>query len=394
MDVLVEVHSGGGSAYGPEDFAMTVSDFEKKYNKPIAALIKSQAASAAYEMIATMPRIFISGNSAMAGSIGTMITMYDDAAELESLGLKEIVVRATDSFNKNEPYYQALNGDSSLLRTELLDPLNKSFQDIVKKGRRGKLNLKSKENGVPVVLTGKTYIGDDIIKAGLADEKGSRFDAVKWLSKRSKELRVNSSKNKSISQMTGIGNLTADELSTKLDAVSEELKRADKDSDKFKELSGEQKLIQKETEYRQLKANATEKNSESKAQLADLSAELKEAKAKNEGLKASATALEQEKVELNKSIEGMKQSSEKAESAQKELTELQAKFEETEAKAKSYEVFIQKTYGEDEVKAIVSGGGNDTKQPEVKKKAKKPLSAEATFYKNSRDMKQLLKGKK
>jgi len=186
--VVLKIHSPGGSVWGTELLAKFVADFEQKYNKPIVGLIQQQADSAAYWIASQCPYVIVNGNSAEAGCIGTMVTLYDYSGEMELLGIKEIVINATKSFNKNAEVKAALDGNESLMRTNILDPLNEAFLSAVTKGRGSKLNTTDKENGVPLVLTGRTFYGPEIVKQGLADAMGDIEAALNYLDKRSKEL--------------------------------------------------------------------------------------------------------------------------------------------------------------------------------------------------------------
>jgi len=188
--VMLKVHSPGGSVSGTEDFANMVASFEDIYKKPLAAYISNSAYSAGYWIVSGAKKIFISGKTAAAGSIGTMSTIYDDTKMLEDMGVKEIVTRATKSFNKNQAFYDALNGNPETLKKELLDPINEAFLGAVRKGRRGKLNTSKTEDGVPVVLTGKEYIGQEIIDMGLADEMGTTDDVIKYLDAEAKAMKA------------------------------------------------------------------------------------------------------------------------------------------------------------------------------------------------------------
>lgn len=312
--VILEVNSPGGTAQGGDVFAQQLADFESKYQKPIAVVIKSLAASAAYGMIAHAPKIFVSGATAEAGSIGTMATFYDDKDWLEAQGVKEIVVRASESFNKNEPYYQAMQGNPELLKSEILDPLNKAFTSSVKKGRRGKIDLKNivKSNGisVPEALSGKVYFGQAIIDAGLADEMGNRDEAYKYIEQRIKEIKGKST----AKTMKNIQAKTAQELQ----AHKVELEAKLSEDSENEDLKDELLMTAREIEYRELKQKAIEgslEQTEITAELealklqaesfATITAELEALKASNETLTAEKQAIEQQLADLKAANENL-----------------------------------------------------------------------------------------
>lgn len=387
--VLIEVHSGGGSAFGPEDFSNVVAEFEKKYNKPIAALIKNEAASAAYMMIARSPKIFISGQSALAGSIGTMITLYDDEKELESLGIKEIVLRASDSFNKNEEFYQALQGNSKPMIENILNPLNKSFQDIVRKGRRGKLDLKTKTDGVPDVLTGKVYIGQDIIDAGLADAVADRYQAMKWLSNKAKQMKSNSNKSKSIKQMFEFENLSQEDLIAKVESNKKSIDAIEnKESEDFKALQQEQKLLEREVEFRELKQNAQDFESIN-SKVSELEDEIQQLSENNETLQSELNTKNVEIEQLSSKLSDSEDKDSKIDELESNLNLQKETNEKIQSQNIAYKKFISETYGEDKVKAVALANENGD-QPESKKEVDKVLGTKERRIKNMVEIRKAL----
>jgi ClpP class serine protease len=165
---LFHTESPGGTVAGTEDFSIGVRDLKK----PKVNFIELMA-SAAVWVGSGMTENIASGETAMIGSIGTMLSISDWRAAAEKAGAKFHDVRATESKDKNEAYYQILQGNYGPIRSEMLDPLNDVFLSHVKANRAGKLNLK-KEN----VLTGKMYLAKDALEYGLIDSIGSYEYAV------------------------------------------------------------------------------------------------------------------------------------------------------------------------------------------------------------------------
>jgi ClpP class serine protease len=185
--------------FGTEQLASEVANFEAKYGKALAAYIDGQACSAAYWVASQAPKIFLAGSSTEVGCIGTMITLVDDSKMKDTMGVRTVMVRATDSFNKNQAFIDAQSGDVVALQTEILDPLNNAFLAAVKKGRKkaeSPLNTTEMQQGVPVVLTGKTYYGKTAIDIGLADEIATSGidNAIKWVENRTKKMESEAAK--------------------------------------------------------------------------------------------------------------------------------------------------------------------------------------------------------
>jgi ClpP class serine protease len=386
--VILEVNSPGGTAQGGDVFAAQLGEFEAKYQKPVAVIIKSLAASAAYGMIAHAPRIFVSSPTAEAGSIGTMATFYDDKDWLEAQGVKEIVVRASESFNKNEPYYQAMQGNTELLQSEILDPLNKAFTASVKKGRRGKIDLKNvvKNNGitVPEALSGKVYFGQSIIDAGLADEMGNRDEAYKYIDQRIKEIKgKNSAK-----AMNKIQTKSSEELQ----AHKIELEGLLATDSENEDLTAELAMTAREIEYRELKQKAfavdleqmdlQAENAELKLQavaFAEITAELEAIKAEKENLTAEKQAIEQQLAELK--------------AANENLETVAAEIQKLKTENIAYAAFIEQKFNVAPT-AIVEGKTTATETPEVKERTAKILTGKEAKAAASIEAKKKLSGKK
>jgi len=386
--VILEVNSPGGTAQGGDVFAQQLGEFESKYQKPVAVVIKSLAASAAYGMIAHAPKIFVSSPTAEAGSIGTMATFYDDRAWLEAQGVKEIVVRASESFNKNEPYYQAMQGNPELLQSEILDPLNKAFTASVKKGRRGKIDLKNvvKNNGVsvPEALSGKVYFGQSIIDAGLADEMGNRDEAYKYIDQRIKEIKgKNTAK-----AMNKIQAKSSEELQ----AHKIELEAKIAEDSTNEDLAAELSMTAREIEYRELKEKAlafgadqseiVAENAALKLQaenLAAITAELEAIKAEKENLTAEKQEIEQQLADLK--------------AANENLEIVAAEIEKLKTENVAYAAFIEQKFNVAPT-AIVEVKTTATETPEAKERTAQILTGKEAKAAASILAKKKLSGKK
>lgn len=162
--IVLVLDSPGGSVDGTEALAAAI----KATSTPIVSHVDFMAASACYWAASQSDSIVMGGETSMVGSIGTMITVMNTDGFFSKFGISIHKVRATKSVDKNRASDEAKEGKYELIRSELLDPLNQVFLSAVKNGRRGKINLKKED-----VLTGKMYVGQAAIAAGLADEIGT-----------------------------------------------------------------------------------------------------------------------------------------------------------------------------------------------------------------------------
>lgn len=177
--VLFCIDSSGGAVDGTETLANTIYDYRRRYKKPVWVFVDGMAASAAYWIAAGADRIYLSGETASVGSIGTMIEITSFEGAYEQMGVKRVNIYATLSTNKNRAYEEALKGNPEPMRSEFLDKLNAVFLRGVIKGRyaRSIVFEELTPDNIPEQLTGKVYFGSDAIAIGLADRIAT-FDAA------------------------------------------------------------------------------------------------------------------------------------------------------------------------------------------------------------------------
>lgn len=163
------IDSGGGSvsAVGP------YIDFLKEKQKPVLAYC-DLCASAAYWIASNTDYVMAQNDiSSMFGSIGVMATLFNYEKYYEALGIKEHVIYADPSGDKNKEFTNAIKGDYKLIKKLLLNPLAIRFQDMVKSNRKGKL-----DPAVDGLLTGSMFFAKSSISNGLADGIGTMREAI------------------------------------------------------------------------------------------------------------------------------------------------------------------------------------------------------------------------
>lgn len=161
--VIIVADSPGGTVDGTMDLAAQVKKFKQTYNKPILTFVDGLMASAMYWIGSGADEIIANNETATIGSIGTMLSFADVQPMWEKEGVKFHYITADASVDKNKDFQEARKGNYGLVK-EKLNAINDVFLSSVKDNRAGKLDLK-KEN----VLTGKTYLAQDALNAGLID---------------------------------------------------------------------------------------------------------------------------------------------------------------------------------------------------------------------------------
>ncbi len=164
--VVLRVNSGGGTATAGEEMAAYVRDF----SKPIVVSSASMNASAAYEISSQADYIFTAKTTAI-GAIGTAMQVTDVSGLLDKLGIT--IDNITSAKSKDSSYgTRPLTDEERAYYQAMVDSINATFIENVAEGR----SMTTDE--VSALATGMTFTGMDAVDNGLADEIGTREDAI------------------------------------------------------------------------------------------------------------------------------------------------------------------------------------------------------------------------
>jgi len=162
--IVLNIDSPGGTVDGTE----TLANIVKQAKKPVVTFVDGMMCSAALWIGTSADYVFASLPNDEIGSIGVMISFADMQPYWEKQGVKFHKIRADQSKDKNEVFYQALDGKYDQIKEEMLNPLADSFIKAVKENR---------PDVAPGQLTGKVFFAKDVIGT-LIDEIGSLNDAI------------------------------------------------------------------------------------------------------------------------------------------------------------------------------------------------------------------------
>lgn len=157
--IILNIDSGGGEGYA----AMAMQQAIKNVKKPIFAYVNDIAASAAYYIASACDGVFANTSVAKIGSIGTYVTIADYTEYFNMQGIKLIEIYASKSKDKNKGYYDALDGDNSII-LESVNKFNDQFLSDVKRNRKSTIDKDVESWG-----TGKLFFADEALKLGLID---------------------------------------------------------------------------------------------------------------------------------------------------------------------------------------------------------------------------------
>ena len=203
--VVLRVNSGGGVATAGEEMSTYVKEFREDTGKPVVVSSASTNASAAYEISSQADYIFTAHTTAI-GAIGTAMQLVDYSGLMSMLGISAEDITSAES--KDSTYgTRKLTDEERAYYQAQVDQINETFIQTVADGR----NMSVDE--VRALATGLTFTGDDAVKNGLADEIGTKEDAIEYAAK----LAGHASDYETVN----LRQHSSDDISTLLDLISE-----------------------------------------------------------------------------------------------------------------------------------------------------------------------------
>lgn len=130
--ILLSIDSPGGTVAGTADLGEEVRAAAKK--KPVYAFVSDLCASAAFWVASQADAIFANNATALIGSIGTVMTMYDFSKMAEQKGV-ETLVFATGPLKGAGAEGAPVTEEQRSYFQALVDDAQRSFDAAVKRGR-------------------------------------------------------------------------------------------------------------------------------------------------------------------------------------------------------------------------------------------------------------------
>ena len=158
--ILLAIDSPGGTVAGTDDLAAEVRAAAKK--KPVYAFVSDLCASAAYWVASQADAIFVNSDTALVGSIGTVMTVYDVSKAAEKNGV-EAVVFATGPLKGAGTEGTAITAEQRDYFQKIVDSAQGSFDAAVQKGRS------LTDNQLKAVRTGGVFDAADAEAKKLID---------------------------------------------------------------------------------------------------------------------------------------------------------------------------------------------------------------------------------
>lgn len=145
--ILLAIDSPGGTVAGTADLGAEIAAANKK--KPIWTHAADLCASAAYWCASQSERIYANNATALVGSIGTLLVVYDQSQAMENAGVKTLVFGTGPIKGAGTPGMEVNDEQKAYFRS-IVEQSQQAFDSAVMKGRNmtpGKLE-KVKSGGV------------------------------------------------------------------------------------------------------------------------------------------------------------------------------------------------------------------------------------------------------
>ena len=156
--ILLHIDSPGGTAAGTADLAAEVAAANAR--KPVFGFAEDLTASAAYWVASQCERLFANDETALVGSIGTWVGLYDLSQMAEREGIRAVVIKAGEMKGLGFPG-SAITEEQEAYLQEIVAATQAQFTQAVATGRT------MSEGDVPV--TGKLYMAREAQRLGLID---------------------------------------------------------------------------------------------------------------------------------------------------------------------------------------------------------------------------------
>lgn len=168
-DIVLDVDSGGGDAQGNEELVKIIRQIGEAKN--VVAVVTGAAASAAY-YVASAAKTVIMTPSSEVGSIGTFMVHRENSAANAEAGRTFTIIRAGENkalMNNVEP----LSEKAQSVAQERINSHYQMFVAAVAKNRGV-----SPDHVLQNFGQGKTFLADQAIKLGMADEIGTLDETI------------------------------------------------------------------------------------------------------------------------------------------------------------------------------------------------------------------------
>lgn len=159
--ILLLIDSPGGTVAGTADAAAAVA--EAAAVKPVFAYVEDLAASAAYWIASQADTITANHATAMVGSIGTYLVVYDSSQAAKNAGIKAHLFTTGPLKGAGAPG-TPITPEQAQHFQQMVEQTNQQFLLAIAKGRQLEAGY------VETLATGATWLANEALSVGLIDQ--------------------------------------------------------------------------------------------------------------------------------------------------------------------------------------------------------------------------------
>jgi signal peptide peptidase SppA len=178
--IMLDVDSPGGAVDGTQELAMEI--FQARGMKPLATFADGLMASAATWVGTGADEVYLSAETARAGSIGVVMVHRDYSRAYDAEGITNTVLSA-GKYKAVGNQYEPLGKEGRKIFQEDLDYIYSLFVNAVA-GNRGA----TVERVLEDMAEGRMFSGSQAVKAGLVDGIKSRDEVIRGLVERAGKM--------------------------------------------------------------------------------------------------------------------------------------------------------------------------------------------------------------
>lgn len=209
--VVLAIDSPGGAVSGTADLAAEVKAAAKK--KPVVAYVEDLGASAAYWVASQADAVYANTDTALIGSIGTLMVVYDTSAAAEKDGVKTLVFGTGPLKGAGADGAPVTDAQQQYFRG-LVDDSQRAFDAAVKSAR----SLTDRQ--LEAAKTGGVFTAAEAIDRKLIDGVRS-FDAVVNEAAAEAKRRARAGKQARAEELQPKGATVADDVKTEAVATAD-----------------------------------------------------------------------------------------------------------------------------------------------------------------------------
>lgn len=182
--VILRVNSPGGTVTASQILYEEINRYKARTGKPVVAVFMDVAASGGYYASCAADRI-VAYPTTITGSIGVIMQLFSLQGTLSAIHMKTYAIKSGPFKDAGSPLRDLEPAERQIFDS-IVQQFYSQFVTVVDNGRPGL----SREQ-VQALADGRIYTAEQAHAAGLVDEIGSLYTAIRWIKDRTGHQKMN-----------------------------------------------------------------------------------------------------------------------------------------------------------------------------------------------------------